>query len=85
MSLLWKLTFQNTNTRNLIFIVIGISAVIVLVVFSGDSCGIQHISILNDITTYEQSLDTEFCEVIVEKIDLFNETCEPQVEILDCG
>ena len=85
MSLLWKLTFQKTNTRNLIFIVIGISAVIVLIIFSSDSCGIQHMSILNDITSYEQSLDPEFCEVIVEKIDLFNETCEPQVEILDCG
>ena len=85
MSLLWKLTFQKINTRNLIFIVIGIAVVIVLIIFSSDSCGIQHMSILNDITSYEQSLDPEFCEVIVEKIDLFNETCEPQVEILDCG
>ena len=41
--------------------------------------------ILNEITTYEKSLEPEFCEIIVEKIDLFNDNCEPQVEILDCG
>lgn len=85
MFLLWKLIFQKDNTRNLIFTVIGIFVIIVLIMSSSNSCGIQHISILNDITSYEKSLDPEFCEVIVEKIDLFNETCEPQVEILDCG
>ena len=85
MSLLWKLTFQKTNTRNLILLVIGISVVAILISFSGNSCGIQHMSILNEITTYEQSLDPEFCEDIVEKIDFFNDECEPQIEILDCG
>ena len=24
-------------------------------------------------------------EIIIEKIDLFNDDCEPQIEILDCG
>ncbi|MEO2201304.1 MAG: hypothetical protein ABGW47_01290 [Nitrosopumilus sp.] len=42
-------------------------------------------SILNEITFYEKTLDPEFCEVILEKIDFFNETCEPQIEILDCS
>jgi len=41
--------------------------------------------ILNEITSYEQSLEPEFCEITVEKIDLFNDDCEPQIEILDCG
>jgi len=41
--------------------------------------------ILNEIASYEQSLEPEFCEIIVEKIDLFNDDCEPQIEILDCG
>ena len=39
----------------------------------------------NDLETYGQTLDPEFCEVLVEKIDLFNDDCEPKVEILDCG
>jgi len=85
MSLQWKLIFQKTSLRNLILIVIGISIVGILIGFSGNSCGIQHMMILNEITLYKKSLEPEFCEIIVEKIDLFNDECEPQIEILDCG
>ena len=85
MSLQWKLTFQKTSLRNLILITIGISIVGISLSLTGYSCGIQHMIILNEITTYEKSLEPEFCEIIVEKIDLFNDNCEPQVEILDCG
>jgi len=85
MFLQWKLIFQKTNLRNLILIAIGISIVGILISSTGYSCGIQHMIILNEITSYEQSLEPEFCETIVEKIDLFNDYCEPQIEILDCG
>ena len=81
----WKLTFQNTSTRNIILIAVGISIVVILLLFSEQSCGIQHISILNEISSYEKSLDPEFCEEILEKIDSFNDSCEPKIEILDCG
>jgi len=80
-----KLIFQNLSLRNLILIAIVISVVGILISFSGYSCGIQHMIILNEIASYEQSLEPEFCEIIVEKIDLFNNDCEPQIEILDCG
>jgi len=81
----WKLIFQKTSLRNLLLIVMGISILGILISFTGYSCGIQHMIILNEITSYEQSLEPEFCEIIVEKIDLFNDDCEPQIEILDCG
>ena len=85
MFLQWKLIFQKTSLRNLSIILIGIVIVVSLLIFSGDSCGIQHMQILNEINSYEQSLDPEICEVIVKKIDLFNDDCKPYVEILDCG
>ncbi len=85
MSLQWKLTFQKTSLRNLILIAIGISIVGILISLTGYSCGIQHMIILNEIALYEKSLEPESCEIIVEKIDLFNDDCEPQIEILDCG
>ncbi len=85
MSLQWKLIFQKLSLRNLILNAIGISIVVILIVSTNNSCGIQHMVILNEITSYEQSLEPEFCEIIVEKIDLFNDDCEPQIEILDCG
>ena len=81
----WKLIFQKTSLRNLLLIAIGLSIVGISISFTGYSCGIQHMIILNEITSYEQSLEPEFCETIVEKIDLFNDDCEPQIEILDCG
>ena len=85
MSLQWKLTFQKISLRNLILITIGISIVGISLSLTGYSCGIQHMIILNEISSYEKSLEPELCEIIVEKIDLFNDNCEPQVEILDCG
>ncbi len=85
MFLLWKLTFQKISLKNFILIAIGISTVGILIAFTGGSCGIQHMIILNEITSYEKSLEPEFCEIIVEKIDLFNDDCKPQIEILDCG
>ncbi len=50
-----------------------------------NSCGIQHVILLNDIQTFEQNSDPEFCENTVNKILEFNEQCEPYIEILDCG
>ncbi|EGP93407.1 hypothetical protein MY1_0644 [Nitrosarchaeum koreense MY1] len=49
------------------------------------SCGIQHIIIINDLKSYESSFDPEFCDGLVERINLFNVECEPKVEIVDCG
>ena len=43
------------------------------------------ISILNEIKIYEKSLDPEFCEIILKKINSFNDSCTPTLEILDCG
>jgi hypothetical protein len=53
--------------------------------FTLHSCGMQHIAIMVDLKSYEKSLDPEFCDVLVEKINLFNADCKPEVEILDCG
>ncbi|MGI0097064.1 MAG: hypothetical protein ACREAJ_01620 [Nitrosopumilaceae archaeon] len=50
-----------------------------------NSCGIRHITLLEDIKTFEKNEDPEFCEKTVDKILEFNEQCEPYIEILDCG
>ena len=85
MFLQWKLILQKINLKNLTLILFGILFIGIIISFTGNSCGIEYILIINDISSYEQSLDPEFCEIIVEKIDLFNDSCEPQIEILDCG
>ena len=81
----WKLMSQNPR-KYIIFVIIGIS--IILLILSTEelnSCGIQHVTLMNDIKTFEQNSDPEFCEKTVNKILEFNEQCEPYIEILDCG
>ena len=85
MFLQWKLILRKTNLKNLTLIVFGILFIVIIVTFIDYSCGVERILILTDISSYEQSLDPEFCEIIVYRIDLFNDDCEPQIEILDCG
>ena len=57
----------------------------VIFAFIENSCVAQHIAIMNDLKIYEKSLEPDFCDDVVEKINLFNDNCQPQVEILDCG
>ncbi len=85
MFLQWKLIFQKISLKNLTLIGIIILFVSILLMFFDDSCGIRHMLILSEVTSYEKSLEPELCEIIVEKIDLFNDDCQPQIEILDCG
>ena len=85
MFLQWKLIFQKISLKNLILFALSVLFILVLLSFTGNSCGIQHMLILNDIFLYEKSLDPELCEIIVEKIDSFNDSCEPKIEILDCS
>lgn len=78
-------SLKNKKLQNIILIGVGFFAVVLLFTFSGNSCGVKHIFILNDVKSYESTLDPEFCEELVERIDSFNSQCNPQVEILDCG
>ena len=50
-----------------------------------NSCGIRHVGILDDIQTHENTLDPEFCASLVDRILEFNEQCDADIEILDCG
>ena len=74
---------KNKKILILVFVFVGI--VLTGILISENSCGVKHMTILNDVKIYEDSLDPEFCEDVLEKIDSFNEQCKPEIEILDCG
>lgn len=81
------MTLQKPRTyRIIIFVAIGIS-VITIIIFSGqlNTCGIQHVTIIDDINKFQTNQDPEFCAITVNKILSYNEKCEPYIEILDCG
>lgn len=72
--------------RNIILVIIGISLVAFILSSNQlNTCGIQHVAIIEDIKTFESNQDPEFCAETVNKILEFNEQCEPFIEILDCG
>ena len=72
--------------QKIILILIGISAVGFFLSSSQlNTCGIQHVVLVEDIKAFENNQDPEFCAVTVNKILEFNEQCEPYIEILDCG
>ena len=74
-----------SNLRNIFLIIFGTSIFLAIFFTYDTSCGVDHMSILNEIKIYEKSFDPEFCELIIEKIDSFNDSCKPKFEILDCG
>lgn len=77
-------SLKTKSAKTIIVIIIAVSIGLLLTtIFT--SCSIKHVGILNDIEKFEQTLDPEFCEIIIEKIDLFNDECEPEIEIIDCG
>jgi hypothetical protein len=76
---------KNKKIKNIILLCVGASLIVSLILISDSSCGIRHIAIITDLKSYETSLDPEFCEELVQKIDSFNMQCTPHVEILDCG
>jgi hypothetical protein len=85
MSLTWKLTLQRTSLKNSSLIIFGILFFATVVVFIIYPCGIEYFLIIRDVYSYEQSYDPEFCEILVEKIYLYNDNCQSEIEIFDCS
>ena len=85
MFLLWKLILPKINLKYLILILFTIFTLIVIFQLTNNPCSVDHIMISNEINSNEKSLDPEFCENILEKIDSYNDQCVSQIEILDCG
>ena len=74
------------TVRNIATVVIVVSIVVLLLNSTVWSpCGIQHVSIIDDIKTFEETEDPEFCDALVHRILEFNEQCDGDIEILDCG
>ncbi len=77
---------QKRSISRIVFVVaISVSLAGLASVAVRDSCEIQHVDLLADINEYEQTLDPDSCHSVVERIDSFNDKCDIQLEILDCG
>ena len=81
-----QLNLTSLSNNKIVFIIaISIAIIGLIYVSVQNSCEVKHVSLINDIYTHEQYLDPDFCNSLLEQIDLFNEQCIIQIETLDCG
>ncbi len=80
-----RLTSQKNKTIFLAGSVIVAAMGAALLLAVSNSCSINHMMIVNEISANRQAPDPESCEALTHRIDAFNERCAPYVEIPDCG
>ncbi len=77
-----------TNTL-LKSVAIGLAAIIsVVILFSVgllDNCPLKHVGVVNDLKKYEETLDAELCDDLVNRIIDLNDKCGIEIEVIDCG
>ena len=84
MFLLWKLIFQKNNL--IILILIGTLIIIALILSNLiNSCSVERVLIFNELVDEEKYLEPEHCEIILDRIYSFNDSCDSEIEIIDCG
>ena len=70
-------------------IVIGLAGIVAIVVLYStgfvDSCTIKHAGVVNDLKKYQESLDPELCEDLVNRIIELNDKCGIEIDVIDCG
>lgn len=77
-----RLTSQKIRTACVVAVIVTF---IVLAMITWNSCGVQHVILVWEISKYYDTLDPDLCESIMYDIDEFNWSCTPELEILDCG
>ena len=78
------MTSQKTKL-GIILIAVSVGVSVFVLLSNGNSCGIRHVVLIADLEKYEKSLDPEMCEKLIDTINMFNEQCVPEIDILDCG
>ncbi len=86
MCLLSKLISQSKSKKKF-YLLFGLLPImgILLAFYISDSCVYQHASILGNLSDLEKNFDPVTCEIILDRVINFNEKCEPEIEIMDCG
>jgi len=80
------MSVKHKKSKLIVAALIAISFLGVLLSFAVlNSCGIEQVSIISEIQTYEKTLDPVFCENLVLRILEYNDKCDNYIEIFDCG
>lgn len=70
-------------------VAIGLAAIILVVILFSvgllDNCPLKHVGVVNDLKKYEETLDAELCDDLVNRIIDLNDKCGIEIEVIDCG
>ena len=70
-------------------VAIGLAAIISIVILFSvgllDNCPLKHVGVVNDLKKYEETLDAELCDDLVNRIIDLNGKCGIEIEVIDCG
>ena len=70
-------------------VAIGLAAIISIVILFSvgllDNCPLKHVGVVNDLKKYEETLDAELCDDLVNRIIDLNDKCGIEIEVVDCG
>jgi len=70
-------------------VAIGLAVIILAVVLFSvgllDNCPLKHVGVVNDLKKYEETLDAELCDDLVNRIIDLNDKCGIEIEVIDCG
>lgn len=70
-------------------IIVSLCGIATIVILYGaglaNTCPIKHIQVVDELKKYQETLDPELCENLVERIIDLNDQCNMEIEVIDCG
>lgn len=76
---------MNISKYGIILAMAILSGIILYNIWFVNSCPIQHVTVVNELKKYQETLDMEFCGNLENKIIKLNEECGIEIEPIDCG
>jgi len=76
---------NNLSKYGIIVVLAALTAIILYNIWFVNSCPIKHVTVVNELKKYQETLDPELCDSLVNKIIELNEECGIEIEPIDCG
>ncbi|HSB82998.1 MAG TPA: hypothetical protein VLD64_00735 [Nitrosarchaeum sp.] len=83
MSLEAKMSF--VSKYGIIVTMAVLTVIILYNVWFVNSCPIKHVSVVNELNQFRETLDPELCDDLLNKIIELNDECGIEIEPIDCG
>lgn len=73
------------KSRNAGILVLVVASAAVLILSQWTFCGPRHVMITGAVSDLGDSFDPERCQMVLDDILTFNDDCDEQIGIIDCG